>query len=31
VVIPNAKHMAEMDNPEYFNRTLMDFLAKWAA
>lgn len=28
-VIPNALHMAMMDNPEFFNRVLMDFLAKW--
>jgi pimeloyl-ACP methyl ester carboxylesterase len=29
-VIPNALHMAPMDNPEFFNKVLMDFLAKWA-
>jgi pimeloyl-ACP methyl ester carboxylesterase len=29
-VIPNALHLAPMDNPEYFNRLLMDFLAKGA-
>jgi 3-oxoadipate enol-lactonase len=29
-VIPNASHMAIMDNPEFFNKLLMDFLAKWA-
>jgi len=26
VVIPNAKHAANLDNPEFFHRTLMDFL-----
>jgi 3-oxoadipate enol-lactonase len=30
VVIPDARHMAIMDNPELFNKLLMDFLAKWA-
>ncbi len=29
-VIPNALHMAPMDNPEVFNQVLMAFLAKWA-
>ncbi|HTX92296.1 MAG TPA: alpha/beta hydrolase [Anaerolineales bacterium] len=29
-VIPNALHLAPMDNPEFFNLLLMDFLAKWA-
>ena len=26
VVIPNAKHAANLDNPEFFHKTLMDFL-----
>ena len=26
-VIPNAGHLANMDNPEAFNRLMMDFLA----
>jgi 3-oxoadipate enol-lactonase len=30
VVIPNARHMAILDNPGYFNKLLMEFLAKWA-
>jgi 3-oxoadipate enol-lactonase len=30
VVIPNARHFAILDNPEYFTRLLLDFLAKWA-
>jgi 3-oxoadipate enol-lactonase len=29
-VIPNASHMAIMDNPEFFIQLVMDFLAKWA-
>ena len=29
-VIPNALHLAPMDNPETFNKLLMDFLGKWA-
>jgi pimeloyl-ACP methyl ester carboxylesterase len=29
-VIPNASHMAMMDNPEHYNRLLLDFLARWA-
>jgi len=29
VVIPNASHMAMMDNPVFFNRLLLDFLVKW--
>ena len=29
-VIPNARHMAPMDNPELFNHLVMEFLAKWA-
>lgn len=29
-VIPDALHLAPMDNPEYVNKILMDFLAKWA-
>ncbi|MDR3576713.1 MAG: alpha/beta hydrolase [Anaerolineaceae bacterium] len=29
-VIPNARHMAPMDNPEFFNHLVMEFLAKWA-
>lgn len=28
-VIPNAKHFAILDNPEYFNKLLMEFLEKW--
>jgi 3-oxoadipate enol-lactonase len=28
VVIPNARHFAIMDNPEFFNKLLMEFLAK---
>ena len=30
VVIPNASHLSMMDNPEFFNTLLLDFLAKWA-
>ena len=30
VVIPNARHFAILDNPEFFNKTLMEFLDKWA-
>ena len=30
VVIPNASHFAILDNPEFFNQLLLDFLAKWA-
>ncbi len=29
-IIPNARHFAILDNPQYFIRLLMDFLAKWA-
>ena len=29
VVIPNARHLAMMDNPEFFNSLLSEFLAKW--
>ena len=29
-VIPNASHMAPLDNPQRFNQLVMDFLAKWA-
>ena len=29
-VIPNARHFAMMDNPVFFNRLLLDFLAKYA-
>jgi pimeloyl-ACP methyl ester carboxylesterase len=29
-VIPNARHFAILDNPEFFRRLVMDFLAKWA-
>jgi 3-oxoadipate enol-lactonase len=29
-VIPNALHLAPMDNPDYFNKLLMDFLDKWS-
>jgi pimeloyl-ACP methyl ester carboxylesterase len=28
-VIPNASHMAMMDNPEVYNRLLLDFLSQW--
>jgi pimeloyl-ACP methyl ester carboxylesterase len=30
VVIPNARHMAVLDNPDFFNEHLMGFLARWA-
>jgi pimeloyl-ACP methyl ester carboxylesterase len=30
VVVPNARHMALLDNPEFFNRIVLDFLMKWA-
>ena len=30
VVIPNARHFAVLDNPDFFNQCLMDFLARWA-
>lgn len=26
VVIPNAKHGANLDNPDFFHKTLLDFL-----
>lgn len=29
-VIPNARHFSMMDNPDAFNRLLLDFLARWA-
>jgi 3-oxoadipate enol-lactonase len=29
-VIPNASHMAMMDNPEFYIKLLLDFLARWA-
>ncbi len=29
-VIPDARHFAILDNPDYFNRLLLDFLAQWA-
>jgi pimeloyl-ACP methyl ester carboxylesterase len=29
VVIPNAKHAANLDNPEFFHQTLMEFLSKF--
>lgn len=29
-VIPNASHFAILDNPEYFSKLLLEFLAKWA-
>lgn len=29
VVIPNAKHAANLDNPEFFHRILMEFLSKF--
>ncbi len=28
-VIPNARHFAILDNPEYFTKLLLEFLAKW--
>jgi pimeloyl-ACP methyl ester carboxylesterase len=28
-VIPNARHFAILDNPDFFNLILMEFLAKW--
>ncbi len=28
VVIPNAKHAANLDNPDFFHETLLDFLTK---
>ncbi len=28
-VIPNARHFAIQDNPDYFNRLVMEFLEKW--
>jgi pimeloyl-ACP methyl ester carboxylesterase len=28
VVIPNAGHAANIDQPEAFNRAILDFLAK---
>jgi pimeloyl-ACP methyl ester carboxylesterase len=27
VVIPNAKHAANLDQPELFHKTLLDFLS----
>lgn len=30
VVIPNAKHAANLDNPEFFHRTLLGFLSKFS-
>jgi 3-oxoadipate enol-lactonase len=30
VVVPNARHMAPLDNPECFNRIVLEFLATWA-
>jgi 3-oxoadipate enol-lactonase len=29
VVIPDAKHAANLDNPEFFHRTLLEFLSKF--
>ena len=29
VIIPNAKHAANLDNPEFFHRTLQEFLSKF--
>jgi 3-oxoadipate enol-lactonase len=29
-IIPNARHFAILDDPAFFNRLLVDFLAKWA-
>jgi 3-oxoadipate enol-lactonase len=29
-VVPDASHFAILDNPEYFNKLLLDFLSKWA-
>jgi len=31
VVIPGARHAANLDNPEFFHRTLLDFLKRRAA
>lgn len=28
VIIPNAAHCAQLDNPEFYNRVLLDFLAR---
>jgi 3-oxoadipate enol-lactonase len=30
VVIPNASHFSTLDNPDYFNKLLLDFLSRWA-
>jgi pimeloyl-ACP methyl ester carboxylesterase len=30
VVIPHARHFAVLDNPQFFNQCLMQFLDKWA-
>jgi len=30
VVIPHARHFAILDNPDFFNKLLLEFLAKWA-
>jgi pimeloyl-ACP methyl ester carboxylesterase len=29
VVIPNAKHAANLDDPDYFHKTIMDFLTRF--
>jgi pimeloyl-ACP methyl ester carboxylesterase len=29
VVIPDARHFAILDNPDFFNRLLLEFLSKW--
>jgi pimeloyl-ACP methyl ester carboxylesterase len=31
VVIPDAGHFSVLDNPQFFNQMLLEFLAKWAA
>jgi pimeloyl-ACP methyl ester carboxylesterase len=31
IVIPHARHLAMFDNPDSFNRVLMEFLEKWAS
>jgi pimeloyl-ACP methyl ester carboxylesterase len=30
IIIPNAKHCANLDQPDIFHRTLLDFLQRWA-
>jgi pimeloyl-ACP methyl ester carboxylesterase len=31
VAIPNARHFAILDNPDFFNRLLLEFLSKWVS